>query len=84
MFTLAGTTKQSRSTFIDVRKNGFDEFRIGYASNNRAETYEYLSGSWIMKLNSQDIVTLYTEASGFSTNGNFPLIFTGHLIKTDQ
>ena len=91
MFTLSGESNlEKHGLIVHVRKNGVKEFEIGYHSNNlethfgNKRIYESIASSWVMRLNSQDIVTLYTYYNGFYTSSAFPLIFTGALLIPDE
>ena len=82
-FTFSGRTGHSKSsTWVRVYKDGSLHHYI--YDGNEADIYNNINGSWMFSLSKGEEVHLEVTAGKLSASSNYPVIFTGNLLKLDE
>jgi len=82
-FAFSGVTGTSKSlTYVRVYKDGSQHHVI--VDDNVADTGNNINGSWMSSLSKGEEVHLRVYTGKLYANSNWPVIFTGNLLKLDE
>ena len=82
-FTFSGMSWRSKSwTYVRVYKDGSLHHII--ADGNAADWGHNINGSWMTSLSKGEEIHLEVTAGKLYASSNYPVIFTGNLLKLDE